>query len=280
TSPEQPLTPLASHLKVSARGQNPTFGWPRRNLKMKHSWHPIFFWFCILAVFSAGCTATQTNRVPAQSNAQPPLAGDPYPPHWWAKIDRGTQVPPVPAWEILPHEVEDRTKEVILSKRNELGILSNFAATPFTFEGEKFASMEGFWQATKFPEGKDDERNSTKVTWKFTREQVKQMVAFEAKAAGDHASSNMKKLGIDWVSFQGKKMVYREPGDSAFYQLIYKAMEAKLMQTELVRVVLMRTGNLILKPDHKDNENGAKAWRYYEIWMQLRSEEANRTKRS
>lgn len=35
---------------------------------------------------------------------------------------------------------------MILSKRNELGLLSNFAATPFTFKGKHYASLEGFWQ--------------------------------------------------------------------------------------------------------------------------------------
>ena len=41
---------------------------------------------------------------------------------------------------------------MILSKRQkDLGLLSNFAATPFEFHGKKFASLEGFWQAMKFP---------------------------------------------------------------------------------------------------------------------------------
>ena len=43
--------------------------------------------------------------------------------------------------------------EVILSKRNELGLLSNFAATPFVFRGRRDASLEGFWQMMLYPEG-------------------------------------------------------------------------------------------------------------------------------
>ena len=42
---------------------------------------------------------------------------------------------------------------MILSKRNELGILSNFAATPFTLYGKRYASVEGFWQMMLYPEG-------------------------------------------------------------------------------------------------------------------------------
>ncbi|MCL6560821.1 MAG: hypothetical protein K6U74_18905 [Firmicutes bacterium] len=32
-------------------------------------------------------------------------------------------------------------------------LLSNFAATPFALFGKRFASVEGFWQGLKFPEG-------------------------------------------------------------------------------------------------------------------------------
>ena len=45
-----------------------------------------------------------------------------YPTHWWEKVPeqerRGS-------WEILPHEAA--RGEVILSKRNELGVFSNLA---------------------------------------------------------------------------------------------------------------------------------------------------------
>ena len=63
-----------------------------------------------------------------------------YPPHWWTPVPKNG----APAWEILPQEA--RPGEVILSKRNELGLLSNFAATPFTFRGQRYASLEGIWR--------------------------------------------------------------------------------------------------------------------------------------
>jgi hypothetical protein len=47
---------------------------------------------------------------------------------------------------------------VILSKRNELGILSNFAPTPFTLHGKRYASVEGFWQMMLYPENSNDPR--------------------------------------------------------------------------------------------------------------------------
>ena len=107
----------------------------------------------------------------------------PYPPAvWFAAIETKNK----PDWEILPQEA--KAGEVILSKRNELGILSNFAATPFELDGKRYASVEGFWQMMLYPEGPDDERAKDKtVTWKYTREQVAQMTAFEAKSAGSVA---------------------------------------------------------------------------------------------
>jgi tRNA dimethylallyltransferase len=44
---------------------------------------------------------------------------------WWAPVPEANK----PDWEILPQAA--KRPEVILSKRHELGILSNFAATPF-----------------------------------------------------------------------------------------------------------------------------------------------------
>src|SRR5579862_950206 len=66
-----------------------------------------------------------------------------YPPYWWAPVPENQKA----SWEILPQAAGPG--EVILSKRNELGILSNFAATPFTFRGRRYASVEGFWQMMK-----------------------------------------------------------------------------------------------------------------------------------
>src|SRR5215213_6174516 len=133
-----------------------------------------------------------------------------YPSTWWTPgtKKKGQE------WEILPQEAGPG--EVILSKRNELGLLSNFAATPFTFRGKKYASLEGFWQMMKFPEGPDDARAKfAGLEWKYKRDEVGQLTAFDAKKAGDLASQNMKKMGIDWVTFEGKQMLYKakKPGE-------------------------------------------------------------------
>jgi hypothetical protein len=124
-----------------------------------------------------------------------------------------------------------------------------------------------------YADGPDDERAKDKrVTWKFTREQVAQMTAFEAKSAGTLAEENMKKLGIDWVTYRGKKFPYRSQAPGEHYKLIVAAMRAKVEQNAEVNRILLATGDLILKPDHHGEEEPPPEWKYYEIWMQLRRE--------
>jgi predicted NAD-dependent protein-ADP-ribosyltransferase YbiA (DUF1768 family) len=187
-----------------------------------------------------------------------------YPSAWWRPIPREQAA----TWEILPQDA--RPGEVIVSKRNELGVLSNFAATPFEFHGKKYASLEGFWQAMKYAEGPNDPR--AKVEWKFTREQVEQMTGFEAKRAGDLASENLKKLGIDWVSFEGKRFEYRPKTPGEHYRLIVEATCAKVNQNPEVKCVLLATGTLVLKPDHRQEPDAPAAWHYCEILMNIRAE--------
>ncbi len=188
----------------------------------------------------------------------------PYPAEWFKPVNpQGA-----PAWEILPQAAAPG--EVILSKRTELGILSNFAATPFVYKEKLYASVEGFWQMMKYPEGSSDPR-SVKI-YPFTRDEVSAMTAFEAKEAGSVASAIMKELGINWVTFEGIQMVYctLEPG--LHYELILDAMRAKLKQNPEVKRILLATGDLILRPDHHDEGCKAQEWKYYELWMILRAE--------
>src|SRR5271157_3832073 len=138
---------------------------------------------------------------------------DSFPAHWWTPVVDAHK----PDWEILPQAA--KPGEVILSKRNELGILSNFAATPFTLRGVRYASVEGFWQMMLYPEGPDDPRaQATSLMWPHTRAEVAQMTAFEAKAAGDIGEHNMRKMGIDWVTFERKRMPYRSMAKGEHYR--------------------------------------------------------------
>ena len=190
-----------------------------------------------------------------------------YPKEWWAPVPKESAA----AWEILPQEAGPG--EVILSKRTELGILSNFAPTPFTLDGETYASVEGFWQMLKYPEGPGDERlRDPAVAWPHTRAQVAAMSAFEAKAAGNVANENMQKLGIAWVTYQGQRIDHREKQKGEFYQLIRRAEQAKFDQNPKVAETLRKTGTLKLLPDHHQAPDSAPAMKYNEIWMEIRAQ--------
>ncbi len=190
-----------------------------------------------------------------------------YPAHWWTPVSDANK----PAWEILPQAA--KPGEVILSKRNELGILSNFAATPFTLYGKRYASVEGFWQMMLYPEGSNDPRSKFPgVIWMHTREEVAQMTAFDAKNAGALGEENMKKMGIDWVTFDGKRMKYWSMTKGQHYRLIVAAMRAKLEHNPKVKETLLSTGNLILLPDHYQEQNPPAEWLYFQIWMNMRAE--------
>lgn len=203
--------------------------------------------------------------VPAQSG--PPTPRDPrYPAHWWTRVPSEG----APDWEILPQAAGPG--EVILSKRNELGILSNFAATPFTYRGKRYASLEGFWQMMLYPEGPRDPRaRFPGIEWKYTRSQVAQMTAFEAKAAGSLAEANMQRMGIGWCTFEGRRFPYRSARPGRHYRLIVAATWAKLRQNSRVREILLSTGDLKLRPDHREEPNAPPEWHYYEIWMKVRA---------
>jgi len=196
------------------------------------------------------------------------LKHDPrYPAHWWTPIVD----PKKPDWEIMPQEAGPG--EVILSKRNELGLLSNFAPTPFVFHGKRYASLEGFWQMMKYPEGPDDPRAKFPgLEWKYTRDQVAQMVGFEANAAGVLASKNMEQMRITWVSFEGRRFEYKPATPGEHYRLIVEATWEKVKQNPDVKKILLSTGDLILKPDHHQEPNAPAAWMYYEILTQIRSD--------
>ncbi len=187
-----------------------------------------------------------------------------YPAEWFKPVPREG----APVWEILPQDAAPG--EVILSKRNELGILSNFAATAFEYHDEKYASVEGFWQMMKFPEAQNDIRMTR--DYPFTRGQVSLMTAFDAKNAGSIGSKFMKELGIDWVTFEGETMTYCSLEKGLHYKLIVDAMRAKLEQNPEVKRILLATGDLILKPDHHNEGCQAPEWAYYQVWMDLRAE--------
>ena len=82
----------------------------------------------------------------------------------------------------------------------------------------------------------------------------------------------MKKMGIDWVTFEGSMMPYWSKTQGEHYRIIVEAMRAKLEQNPKVREILLSTGNLTLRPDHYQEDDPPAEWHYFDIWMQLRAE--------
>jgi len=168
-------------------------------LPMKRTLNAVYFWIimfqALMLVLTAFLVSCQSSPQVKPSPAELIAAQTNYPAHWWTPVPTNG----APGWEILPQAAGPG--EVILSKRNELGLLSNFAATPFTFHGKRYASLEGFWQMMKYPEGPDDPRATFPgIRWPYTREQVGQLTSFDAKHAGDLGEKNMQAMGITWVT--------------------------------------------------------------------------------
>lgn len=190
-----------------------------------------------------------------------------YPKSWWVEVPREDAV----SWEVLPQDA--RKGEVILSKRTALGIFSNFASTSFTLDNEVYASVEGFWQMMKYPDGKKDIRlKDQTLIWPYTRDQVKQLTGFTAKEAGDQANTNMEILGITWVTYKGRRIEYKDKGQDRHYKLIEAAIRAKVLQNPEVAALLMKTKGLQLMPDHVQDPEATPAYRYHEILMKIRDE--------
>jgi len=82
-----------------------------------------------------------------------------------------------------------------------------------------------------YPEGPENPRAKfPAVHWPHTREEVGQMTAWDAKDAGALGEANMKKMGIDWVSFDAKRMKYWSMQKGEHFHLIVAAMRVKLQQ--------------------------------------------------
>src|SRR5690606_13289871 len=102
--------------------------------------------------------------------------------------------------------------------------LSNFMLSPFVLDGILFASIEGFIQGIKFPEG--DPR----------REQAFVSSGWDAKRLGDTAGRS----GAYW---KGERIAY---GSDAHHRLIEKAIRARIAQNQgLARVMKSTRGEVL-----------------------------------
>lgn len=194
-----------------------------------------------------------------------------FPSDWWRPVPRED----ASSWEILPQDAGPG--EVILSKRTELGIFSNFGATPFELDGLTYASVEGLWQAMKYPDpqNSNDPRLAIKE-WPHTRAEVMAMNGFEAKDAGTAAGEIYKKYKLKNISYGADFFDYKDfaAGSALHLDIIFRALRAKLDQNPELWELLLKTKCLKLLPDHKPGANDPPAYKYYDLYMQLRAERA------
>lgn len=226
------------------------------------------FFAVILSAFLSACSKSSKPNKPKDDSGirtQAESWQKDFPARWWQSVPRDQ----AQAWEILPQDAG--FKEVILSKRNELGILSNFAETPFVFHGVCYPTIEAFWQMMKYPESREDIRWSWTQTWKYTRQQVSQMNGFSAKYAGSFANSLMDKNTANWVTFEGRQIQFYKKTPGEHHDLIVEALLEKIRQNPNVLELLLKTKDLTLRPDHHVDENSPREWHYNLLWMDIRS---------
>lgn len=216
------------------------------------------FKYLFFILFTAGCV-----------HASSVMTTDRFPDAWWAPVPADQ----IKGWEILPDSVNRSNKEVVLSKRNELGQFSNLGSVSFEMDGIQYKSLEALWQGMKYPDNPNDDRlKDPTVVWPYTREQVYQMDGFPAKKAGDIANANMKKMGIKYITYQGQKIEYNGSGMNRHYEIIYQASKNKVLQNPALKELLLSTKDLKFFPDHKQQANPNPAYLYHEIYMKIRSE--------
>lgn len=192
-----------------------------------------------------------------------------YPADWWKEIPK-TQAK---GWEILPQDAAQG--EVVLSKRTELGIFSNLAYSPFILDGIKYNSIEGLWQGMKYPDKNlpDDVRFSAK-DWAYAREDVYLLSGWDSKNAGNLANEVYANNKFKWINYQDHKFSYTDMAEGSDFHLILitRAIREKVNQNEEIKILLLKTKGLKLKPDHFMSDRVPASFKYHEILMTIRDE--------
>jgi predicted NAD-dependent protein-ADP-ribosyltransferase YbiA (DUF1768 family) len=127
-------------------------------------------------------------------------------------------------------------------------LIGNLAATAFELNGVRYASVEGFWQGLKFPEGKE-------------RERVAGLVGLEAKRAGKEHEYG------ESVSYNGA--AYRV-GTWEHWQLMKQACLAKFTQNFEAQAALLGTGERPLIHKMRRDSKTIPGVIMAEIWMKIR----------
>jgi predicted NAD-dependent protein-ADP-ribosyltransferase YbiA (DUF1768 family) len=127
-------------------------------------------------------------------------------------------------------------------------LISNFAHTPFDFDGQSYASVEAFWQGLKFPE-------------ESRRRQIAALHGQEARQAGFEAQE------AGTIEYQGQIV---RVGTHDHWRLMSAACWAKFNQHEMAKRALLGTGDRPLQHKTRRDSRTIPGVIMAEIWMKVR----------
>jgi predicted NAD-dependent protein-ADP-ribosyltransferase YbiA (DUF1768 family) len=140
-----------------------------------------------------------------------------------------------------PINVTSRSPEPVV-------LISNFAHTPFDLDGQRYASVEGFWQSLKFPDP-------------AKRQEVAALYGGEARAARFSA------LDTETFEYGGRTV---RVGTADHWDLMRAACEAKFAQNAAAREALLATGSRPLTHRTRKDSRTIPGAVMSDIWMKIR----------
>lgn len=129
-------------------------------------------------------------------------------------------------------------------------LISNFAETPFDLHGQRYASVEGFWQGLRTTDAGERAR--------------------VAALSGGRAKTAAQALGTPArVQFAGRDVAWASP---EHWDLMREACRAKFVQVEEAREALLGTGTRPLVHRMRNDSRSIPGDVMAGIWMGLRAE--------
>lgn len=127
--------------------------------------------------------------------------------------------------------------------------ISNLAHTPFDLDGERYASIEGFWQGLKFTDPAE-------------RRRLASLFGPEAKGRGGAAGQPAT------VEYGGESIM---AGSPEHWRLMRRACEAKFSQHKPARAALLATGQRWITHKVRGESRTIPGVVMAQIWMDLRA---------
>jgi predicted NAD-dependent protein-ADP-ribosyltransferase YbiA (DUF1768 family) len=147
-----------------------------------------------------------------------------------------------------PEACQEPINVTSLSPDPDIQLISNLAHTPFDLNGQRYGSVEAFWQGLKFS---DDSR----------RTGIASLYGQEARRAGFDAPE------ADATSYRGQVV---RVGTAEHWRLMADACWAKFSQHEAARQALLGTGERPLAHKTRRDSRNIPGVIMADIWMKIR----------